>query len=423
MHADEDRSPTDRPDGQALPCGFPGGCPNTVAYTGTGRRPKYCGQLVGGVVHIRSNAHRASKGQLTVLHAPPTVDEPTATESASRPVSTARTTLEALHRELLTTATTHQNALTGLVGRIEAAVAAVSDADAVATEIAAVHRDARRRIDDAEAATDAANNRARAAETATGAAQAERDSAIARAEQAQRDTEAAHELTRAATAARDDAVAATERLTGDLTALTTAYETTTTRLDTALDERDELQRRLTAAQGDLERIDAQLATATDQVATLTDTQQQLRAQLAGHRDEIVVERHRAELAEQQRGHAEQAAEAARQELARQLQRDETERQRLTAERDTARAEAIAAATATEQSRREAGAEIAELRAQLDGARTSLADHVAHAEQRLADQRAAYEAHIRSLLTTRPVDPQPDPQPGSQPTPSTTSPAQ
>jgi DNA repair exonuclease SbcCD ATPase subunit len=405
--ADEDRlrrsSTGPGVDGQALPCAFPGGCPNTVLYTGTGRRPKYCGQLVAGVVHVRSNAHRASKGQLTVVQAQPThsvPDEGPTPESGSRPISTARATLEALHRDLVNTATTHQNVLGGLVDRIETAVGTVTDADAVATEIASVHRDARRRIDDAEAAADAAHARARSAEAATEAAHAARDSARAAGEQAHRDAEAARDLTRQATAERDVAIADAQRLSDELADATVARDAVTEQLATTVAERDELQRELATARSNLERLDAELATAADQIGALTDQQNQLRAEIAARRDELVDQRHRAELADQQRRHAQEAADAARQELTRQRQREEVERERLTTERDHARAEARAAEQSQHrdaQHLREAREEIAELRAQLEGAGRSLADHVAHAEQRLTDQRLAYEAHIRSLL--------------------------
>lgn len=397
-------------DGQNLPCEFPGGCPNTVVYTGTGRRPKYCGRLVTGIVHVRSNAHRVSKGRLSVIHAQPTPSvsgEAPAAEPGARPISTARVTLEGLHRDLLTTATAHQSVLGGLVERIEVAVGTVTDADAVATEVASVHRDARRRVDDAEAAADAAHARARSAEAAVAVADTARDSAQAAAEQARRDLDAARDLTQEAVAARDIAIAETRQLTGELADMTVAHVAAAEQLTTVAAERDGLLRQLAAARNDRERLNAELATTADRIATLTDGENQLRAELAAQHDTLVDERHRVQLADQQRRHAEEVAQAARQELTRHLQREEAERERLTAERDAARSDARLA----EQDRhrdahrlREAREEVAELRAQLEGAGTSLADHVAHAEQRLTDQRLAYEAHIRSLLAARPAQP-------------------
>ena len=44
------------------PCQFPGGCANTMEYAGSGRRPKYCYQVVGGVMHDRVNAKRILYG-------------------------------------------------------------------------------------------------------------------------------------------------------------------------------------------------------------------------------------------------------------------------------------------------------------------------------------------------------------------------
>ncbi|WP_216628696.1 hypothetical protein, partial [Actinopolyspora erythraea] len=49
---------------RSVPCEIPG-CLNRMSYAGTGRKPKYCGEIIDGVPHTRLTAHRLSKGEIT----------------------------------------------------------------------------------------------------------------------------------------------------------------------------------------------------------------------------------------------------------------------------------------------------------------------------------------------------------------------
>lgn len=164
------------------PCQFPG-CANTMEYAGSGRRPKYCYQVVGGVMHDRVNAKRIADGGV------PARRRGVPDDALARPIAHAGQTVA--------------EQVAALISRLEVsgaelreALGTLADPDAVAAEIAAVRRVARAEIDQAQAATDEARAQARAARD---------DAAAARRSAAASDADAA-EL------ARDTAIAAREAL-------------------------------------------------------------------------------------------------------------------------------------------------------------------------------------------------------------------
>ena len=259
---------TESRDVEVLACELPG-CPNVLEYGGVGRKPKYCGLVVDGVVHSRLNAQKVRNGQLTL---PAPGSRPAAGESpAPRPVSLAKAGIELLRDEIGQTLTHHQGVLGDLITRFEQAMATATDPDAAATEVAAVHRDARTRIDTAEAVADDALARARAAEAAQTAAQAAQAAAEQSAEQALADLDDAVDRATAAENARDENAARATNLAADLDARTA--ETT------------EQRRRAETAQRDLARADATAAISRGQ---LDDTRAQLQA-MSARTDQLVAD--------------------------------------------------------------------------------------------------------------------------------------
>lgn len=363
------------------PCQFPG-CANTMEYAGSGRRPKYCYQVVGGVMHDRVNAKRIADGGV------PARRRGELDDALARPIARAEQTVA----EQVTT----------LISRLEvsgqelrSALGTLADPDAVAAEIAAVRRAARAEVDAAQAATDEARAQARAARDAAAAARrsaaesdddaaaalAERDAAeLARDEAvaAREAAEAQLAATRAEleqqvadlTAERDAARAETERVTTELTAQLAGVRA---ELETAVAERDAAAAARDTAAAETERVTAQLAALTRE-HTRTETQlaeaQTRVEQLATERDTTA-----ADLAATRRDR----------------DRAETDRARLADEINDVREQAA---------EHRAGRAAAE--SSLAALREQLAHDVdrerAYGEQRLADAETRHAAQLAELRT-------------------------
>lgn len=168
-------------DGQAGPagelrCAYPG-CPRPPAEArqGVGRRPRYCGQVVGGTEHNRQNARNAR----LALQAAGTPSDDVA---AGEPVTMARAQASLLIERL-------EQALTGqaqLLTRTLEQLHVMGDPAAVQAELASVTTTARAEAEQARAQAAAAEQARIAAEAARAAAEADRadaDDAAAEAEQ------------------------------------------------------------------------------------------------------------------------------------------------------------------------------------------------------------------------------------------------
>lgn len=356
-------------------CQFPGGCPHAIAYAGTGRRPKYCYQVVGGVMHDRGNAKRVLDGGAPARRR----GEPDDTaQTGPRPVTRAQQTV--------------QNQVAGLASRLDEASTELRDAlgnladpDAVAAEIAAARRAARAEIDQAQAATEEASARARAAEADAAAA---RRSAAAADEEA----EASGQARRVAEDERAQAEVERDDLAGQLSATRAELEATQHALDEARQERVRLLRDVDAAQTELtaavqardaagadrDRVHGELTELTrtlEQVQTDRDTALSEAEQLRTERDTALAE-----------------TTAARRDAERlEADRDQAlaERNTRAAERDTARDQA--ADTRTQLAVAEST--VTALRDQLD---RDLDRERAYGQQRLDDAEARHHAREREL---------------------------
>ncbi|MEQ3552837.1 hypothetical protein WIS52_20410 [Pseudonocardia nematodicida] len=353
-------------------CQFPGGCAHTMEYAGSGRRPKYCYQVVGGVMHDRSNAKRIADGATPARRRGETDD------AQARPIARAGQTV-----------TDQVAALTAFLeertGDLREALVTLADPDAVAAEIAAAQRAARAQVDQAQAATDDARAQARTAQTA---AEAARRSAAAS------DDEAAEAVYARAAAeqARDEALAAREQAETQLAQLSTDLEEQSGELDTARAETDRVTTELAAARAELEEATAARDTARAERDTATGDRDQVAAELAAAtRDhtrahtELTEARARVEALATDRDTA--TADLAG--LRRDLDRAETDRARLADDLDAAREQAA------EHRAARAGAEstLTALRAQL----THDVDRErAYGHQRLDDAELRHAAQLADL---------------------------
>ncbi|WP_226367329.1 hypothetical protein [Pseudonocardia sp. ICBG162] len=326
------------------PCQFPGGCANSMEYVGSGRRPKYCYQAVGGVMHDRVNAKRIADGGTPARRR----GEPD--DALARPIARAGQTVT--------------DQVAALISRLEEggtelrdALGTLADPEAVAAEIAAARRAARAEVDQAQAATDEARAQARAA----------RDTAeVARRSAAVSDDEAAD-----ATAARDAAELARAE---------------------AVTAREAAQAQLAATRAELEQQIADLTAERDAARVETErVTTELTAQLAEVRAELdtaLVERNAA-AAERDTITADLTTELTM--TRRDLDRAETDRARLTDELHETREQAAeyrAARAAAESS--------------LTALRTQLVHDVdrerAYGEQRLTDAETRHGAQVADLRT-------------------------
>lgn len=357
-------------------CQFPGGCSNVIEYAGTGRRPKYCYQVVAGLLHDRGNAKKVLDG--STLPARRRGDSGNSEQSETRPVTRAQHTVQTQVAGLAAR-------LDEAAGELRDALEQLADSDAVAAEIAAARRAARAEVDQAQAAADDAHARARLAEA--DAAEARR-SAV----DSDQEAETAGDARRAAEESLAHAEAQRDELAGQLNATRAELEATQQALDEAHAERDQLQRdldtahtELTAtghdrdeARGDRDRMRgelAELAHALEQVQADRDTTRARADQLQTERDTAVAD-----------------TAAARRDVERlEVERDRAivERDARTDERDTAHDQATDART------RLAVAEstIAALHEQLD---RDLTRERSYGQQRLDDAEARHQAREREL---------------------------
>jgi chromosome segregation ATPase len=270
------------------------GCTHRIAYRGVGRRPKYCGHVVGGVPHTRLTAYRLARNELT-LPRPGGVAEMMTESHAeegyadqSRPVSMARMTLEGLLGEVRELVRGHECRMAALVEQVSTAVTTVADPDAAAAEVAAAHREARTSIDAAEAERDDAVTRARAAERTAQAAGQARQAAEEIAEKALADLEEAHEQRDQAIRERDDLVAEADRVNQE-------WQRAAGWLAEERAHTGEQRRRVEAAEqqvsraaGRIEYLSSELAMARGQVEHWQVQAGEHRAELAGVRSELIA---------------------------------------------------------------------------------------------------------------------------------------
>lgn len=257
------------------------GCPNEVPQPKGGGRPKVvCEQLVNGMRHTRLNKSLAKRGRITIPAPGSGQAEPHRSEitPSEKPVTTARQTYSQTLQQVQATLA----GLPELVARLETAARTVADQEATAAEIAAVERNARAQIDQAEHERDVALAHARAAERAAADAQA----AQAAAEEAAEEALTAEEQ---AQAERDEARAAqwaAEELAEQLSS----------ELSKTVDERNE-------ARAEIERLREQLRQTQHELSITS-------AQLEAAREQVETEkRHAAERVADQRERAERAEAA------------------------------------------------------------------------------------------------------------------
>src|SRR5438309_1380859 len=124
-------------------CEIPG-CSRRIAYSGTGRKPKYCGEVIDGVAHTRLTAYRLARGQAPAAEGALSGRAGSEQDSGGeRPVSVARLTLEALLGQVREVVAGHEVRMASLVEQVTAAAAVATDPDAAVAEVAGAHREAR----------------------------------------------------------------------------------------------------------------------------------------------------------------------------------------------------------------------------------------------------------------------------------------
>jgi chromosome segregation ATPase len=366
---------------QMVSCEIPG-CVHRMRYSGRGRPPRYCGQVVDGLVHNRLSAYRLSKGEISL----PTPGGGRGEVEAAgvelgytdqQPVSTARVTLEQLLAQVGDRVVEHETRMGALATRIEAAAATASDPDAAVAEVTAAHRHARAQVDAAESERDTALRTQRDAERDAAQALAGQASAEAAAEEALGAAEHAEQARTAAAAAAEAAQELARTLTGQL-------DTATARAEAAEGEGQRTQDRLSAtsdeltdALAQLEAVRAELATTTSHIRDLTGERDTLGAQLEAEQARVVEQSERAGTAERDASQALGRAEQLRTQLGE--ARGQLE---------------LAQATLTDTR-----TEVAGLTVELRAARAEI-----HAEQqrstgRLAEQKTSYEERLSEQKTS------------------------
>lgn len=418
-----------------------------------GPKNKYCQQVDGsGARHDKTLAFRIRKNQVTW---PPAAGDINADAEPGpggvsavddrRPVSVARSTLELLLDQLGDVTDQHERQMAGFSAAIRDAVATLADPDAAVVEVAAVQREARRRVDTAENERDVALERLRTVEHAAAAAEQARVAAEETTEQALTDLELVTEAAAAGdarAAAAETALAQEQTRTAELGVELTAHT----------GERDRLGEALGAATGHIAELTAQLSAAGElaehraaELAAAHAAHTALSADRDQLAEQLTEQRRRAETAEAAAARRETELAGARAELTA-LTRDrdrlvtELAEQRTVTTGERRRAEAaehdlVRATTTVEQTQAQleqaraalqdgaaraerVDAELAQAReqgathrAEAASARTALADERRHSQQRLADQRDAYEAQLVALRARRAdtgADPRTDP---------------
>ncbi|WP_060577243.1 MULTISPECIES: hypothetical protein [unclassified Pseudonocardia] len=282
-------------------CQFPGGCPHTVEYAGTGRRPKYCYQVVGGVMHDRGNAKRVADGGAPARRR----GEPD--DAAARPVTRAQQTVQTQVTGLATR-------LEEVSGELRDALGNLADPDAVAAEIAAARRGARAEIDTAQAARDEATAELSATRAELEATQLALDEARTEQARLQRDLDTTRTELASAVQDRDAAGAERDRLRGEVTDQARAVEEVQAERDAAQvaaeqlrTERDTARAETEAARRDVERLQTDRDHAMAERDTRADERDTARDHAAEARTQLAV--------------AESSIAALRDQLARDLERE------------------------------------------------------------------------------------------------------
>ncbi|ALE86604.1 hypothetical protein [Pseudonocardia sp. HH130629-09] len=330
------------------PCQFPGGCANTMEYAGSGRRPKYCYQVVGGVMHDRVNAKRIADGGAPARRR----GEPD--DTLARPIARAGQTVTEQVATLIAR-------LDEGGGELRDALGTLADPEAVAAEIAAARRAARAEVDAAQAATDEARAQARAGRDAADAA---RRSAAASDAEAADAVETAH----AAEQARETAVAERDHARDQLAQTQAALQQQVVELTA---ERD-------AARADTDRVTTELSAQLDTLRVELTSAITERDTAAAARDTAAaeVERVGVELAALTRDHTRLDSE---------LTEARRRVEQLGAERDTA----VADLAATRQDRD-----------RVETERTRLADELHDVREQAAEHRAARAGAESTLAAVR-----------------------
>jgi hypothetical protein len=361
------------PQVQTIACEFPmpGGCPHVMEYSGVGRKPRYCQQVVDGLRHAAYTAHRVASGAITV---PDPGSQPASRASDAaplRPVTQARATAAKLHEQL---GNLVDRQLQPLVAQLVEALHVAADPDSATSEVDAAHREARTRIDIAEAAAEDALARAVTAERAAETARTAQAAAEQTADQALTDLDEAREQ-------RDQHERAAATLTRELAEvradLATATAEGTTTAEALAETHREVERltaQLATAESARDEARTELAATNQHVHDLIESRDEARTALATERRELGEQRRRAELAEQH---------TARDELT-----ISSLTEQLTAARDEARDQHERAATAR--------AEIAAATVQIEALREAATAAADHAEQRFADLRARHDEQLADL---------------------------
>ncbi len=332
----EDSAPSSPTAGRLMVSCEISGCGRRIAYSGAGRRPKYCGQTVDGLPHTRLTAYRLSHGEVQ-LPAGAGDANTREGESGGRPVSLARLTLEGLLEEVRAVTGAHETRMAGLAERIASAVTVASDPDAAMAEVTGAHREARGAIDAAEAERDTAQSAARESERAADAAEQRRQSAEDAAELALTEVDTAQEQRDQAHTSAQEATQAGDRVRAELVAATTELRRSTERGDAL-------------------------------AAELADARDQLTAELATEREHTDTQRRRADDAERETARAHGSVEQLGGELgaARETrEHQQVEVGRMGAELATATAQLAAARELLETTKTHAAERVADLRRQLD----------------------------------------------------------
>lgn len=362
---------------ELVACEIPG-CSRQITYSGTGRKPKYCGEKIDGVPHNRLTAYRLAHGQ-----APTTETERVRAGSeqeanTARPVTMARLTLEDLLARVQEVVAAHEVRMGALVEQVTAAAVIATDPDAAVAEVAGAHREARAAIDAAEAERDAEIAASREAERVAALAQEQRRSAEDAAEVALAEAEAAQEARDQARGAAEQAGEVAARAQAELAVATEEWTRTTARFEAVSTE-------LRQAREQLAQVRTELGEARD---TIVATRQEA-TDLAGARDALT---------------AEVAAERGRTaEQTRRAEDAERETSRAQGSVDQLRGELAAAREASDRYQGEVlrmGTELATATAQLAAAREQVDTEKAHAAERIADQRQRTEAAEREAQQLR-----------------------
>ena len=364
--------------GSWVSCEIPG-CSRRIEYAGTGRKPKYCGEVVDGVPHTRLTAYRLGRGQAPAAEGLPAGRAGEVREGVTeRPVSVARLTLEALLGQVREVVAGHEVRMASLVEQVSAAAAVATDPDAAVAEVTGAHREARAAIDEAEAERDAEQAAAREAERVAAAALEQRRTAEEAAEDALGEAEAAQEARDQARRDAQQAADAAARAQAELVVAGEERTRTTDRLSAVSTELEQARAQLAQVRGELGQARDTIAATRQEVTDLAVARDALAAEIAAERERTAVQHRRAEDAERETSRAQGSVEQLRGELA--TAREAGDRQQGEVLR--------------------VGTQLATATAQLAAARELVETEKAHAGERVADHRQRTEAAERDAQQLR-----------------------